>query len=290
MGGSSAEGPRVGVVTGATSGIGREVARGLAARGWRTVVVGRGPGRAAAVAAEIARETGSSGVESIAVTDLALRAEVRTLAAALRERYPRIPLLVHNAGGVFARRQTTSEGLERTFALNVLTPFLLTDLLADALRAGAPARVVMVSSAAHQGAHVPWDDLQSAHGYSGFRVYGRSKLELILLTRELADRFRGSGVTVNAVHPGFVASGFAQNNRGGLAAAVRVFGFLGGRSPRSGAEPILRLATEPSLASVTGEYFARDRPRPGSEASRDRAASGRLLAAVAELAARGTAT
>ncbi len=285
MGGSSPEGPRVGVVTGATSGIGREVAAGLAARGWRTVVIGRGPGRADRAAGEIAAASGNPAVESIEVADLAVRAEVLRLAQTLRDRYPQIHLLVNNAGGVFARREETSDGLERTFALNVMAPYLLTESLAARLRESAPSRVVMVSSAAHRGARFLADDLQSRNAYSGFRTYGRSKLELLLLTRALAEQFGTTGVTVNAVHPGFVASGFAQNNRGGLAIAVRLTGAVFGRSPKSGAQPILRLATDPSLAATTGQYFSRDRPASGSVASRDRASANRLVAALAALTA-----
>jgi len=274
---------RVAVVTGATSGLGRHVAIGLAARGATTVIVGRGAERIARVAGEIRQETGSSQVEAVAVTDLAVRSEMRRVADDVLQRYSKVHVLVNNAGGFFARRETTADGLERTFALNVLAPFVLTSLLTPRLRASAPARVVQVASAAHQGYPASLEDLQSQGRYRGFQVYGRSKLELILLTREFARRLAGSGVTVNAVHPGFVHSGFGQNNGGGIAVTIRVLGALFGRSERKGADTPLFVATDPSLSEVTGQYFANRRVRPGSVPSNDVGAARRLFAECASL-------
>ena len=271
------------VVTGATSGIGLEIARGLAARGVRTVLVGRGPERAAGVARSIRETTGNPSVESVGVRDLALRTEVRSLASELLGRYPRIGLLVNNAGAMFTRREVTAEGTERTFALNVLSPFLLTALLATRLIASAPARVVNVASAAHRGRSVDFDDLEGRAGYGGYRAYGRSKLELILLTRELSRRLEGLGVTVNAVHPGFVRSGFGLNSGGGTAAAIRVLGRLFGRSTSRGAETPLFVATDPSLAQTSGQYFSDRTLRSGSPQSRDVADARRLYEACREL-------
>ncbi len=285
MGGRSV-GPgegRVAVVTGATSGIGREIARQLAAGGFSVVVVGRGDARAAETARTIAAETGNPRVAPVGVTDLARPDEVRRLAATLLAHYPALHVLVNNAGGYFRRRDVTPDGLERTFALNVLAPFLLTELLADRLRASAPARVVNLSSAAHYRHTVDFADLESARRYSGYRAYGTSKLEVLLLTREFARRFAGTGVTVNAVHPGFVASGFAQNNGGGTALAFRVLEFVFGLGVRRGAEAPVRLASDPALATVSGEYFSRTRRSRGSSASRDPVAAARLYRACAEL-------
>ena len=264
------------VVTGATSGIGLEIARGLAARRMRTVLVGRGSERVAQVAQSIREGTGNPAVESVGVQDLALRTEVRALAAKLLEGYPKIGILVNNAGAMFTRRELTTEGSERTFALNVLSPFLLTSLLAPRLIESAPARVVNVASAAHRGHSVDFENLEGTGRYSGYRAYGRSKLELILLTRELSRRFEGTRVTVNAVHPGFVRSGFGLNNGGGTAAAIRVLGRLFGKSTARGAETPLFVATEPSLARTSGEYFSDRLARSGSPQSRDMADARRL--------------
>ena len=268
--------PTVAIVTGATSGLGREIALELAQQGYQVVVVGRGADRAAAVAQEIARATRNRLVESVAVEDLARPSEVRRLATALLARYPRISLLVNNAGAFFRRREVTPDDLERTFALNVLSPLLLTELLADGLRAGAPSRVVNIASAAHQRHRVPFDDLQFTRRFPGYTVYGTSKLELILLTRELGRRFAGTGVTVNAVHPGFVATGFGQNNGGTTAFTIRVLAKLFGRTVQRGAETPVMVATDPSLSSVTGAYFSDRRVRPGDPASQDMASARRL--------------
>ncbi len=273
------------VVTGATSGIGHEVARRLAADGFDVVVVGRGSARVAAAAAGITRATGNPRVEAVEVNDLAAVGEVRGLAATLLARYPKIHVLVNNAGAYFRRREVTTDGLERTFALNVLAPFLLTSLLAERLKASAPARVVNVASAAHRRQRVRFDDLQSAEQFSGFSVYGRSKLELILLTREFARRFAGTGVTVNAVHPGFVHSGFALNNGGATRTAFRFLGALFGKSVARGADTPVFVAEDPSIATVTGEYFSGRRAHAGDPASRDPASAARLFDAVAAIAA-----
>ncbi|HXW67945.1 MAG TPA: SDR family oxidoreductase [Thermoplasmata archaeon] len=275
---------QVAVVTGATSGIGREIARRLAADGYTVVVVGRGEPRAAATAAAIARETGNPRVESVGVTDLARPGDVRRLAATLLAKYPRIHVLVNNAGAFFRRREVTAEGLERTFALNVLAPFLLTSLLEDRLKESAPARVVNMASDAHLRQKLDLSDLQSGRAYAGFRAYGVSKLELILLTREFARRLAGTGVSVNAVHPGFVASGFGKNNGGGTKIAITVLGWLFAKSVRRGAVTPVLVAEDPSLASVSGEYFANERVVPGDPASRDPEAGGRLFAAVDQIA------
>jgi NAD(P)-dependent dehydrogenase (short-subunit alcohol dehydrogenase family) len=273
----------VAVVTGATSGIGREIALGLAARGVTTVVVGREADRANRAAREIAAATGQPRVEPIDGGDLAVRANVRALADELLRRYTSIHVLVNNAGAYFARREVTPDGLERTFSLNVLAPFLLTSLLADRLKASAPARVVNVASAAHLGHSVDFSDLQGERSFAGYGAYGRSKLELILLTREFARQFVGTGVTVNAVHPGFVRSGFGQNNGGNTARGIRIAAFLFGKSVRRGARGPLFLATDPSVATVTGQYFSGRRQVSGSPASQVRESAIRLFAACAEI-------
>ena len=274
---------RVAVVTGATSGIGKEVALGLARQGATTVVVGRGADRASHVAAEIASASGNSRVDSLRIDDLARLADTKELAATLLDRYPAIHVLMNNAGAYFRRREVTADGLERTFALNVLSPYLLTTLMAPRLIASAPARVVNVASAAHRGARVDFTDLQSSRRFSGFSVYGASKLELVWLTREFARRLAGKGVTVNAVHPGFVRSGFALNNGGGTAFGMRIIERLFGRSVVRGADTPIYVASSPEMATVTGAYYADRKPGRDSVESRDSAKARQLFEACAQL-------
>jgi retinol dehydrogenase 14 len=278
---------RVAIVTGGTSGLGREIAEQLARQGAQTVVVGRGAERAAAAAHEIGRAAASERVESVGVTDLAVRHEQVALAEELLRRYPKIHILVNNAGGMFARRETTADGLERTFALNVLAPFVLTRQLGDRLRESGSGRVVNIASAAHRGQRVDFDDLQGVRSFSGWRAYGRSKLELILLSREFGRRFGASGPTVNAVHPGFVRTRFAQNNGGWLAASVRFASWIAGRTVARGAETPVFVAADPSIAGVTGGYFADGAVRPGSRESQDPDVARRLFEVCAGLAAAG---
>jgi retinol dehydrogenase 12 len=270
---------RVVVVTGGTSGIGLETVRGIAARGAHVVLVGRGAARVLEIADEVRRSTGNPQVDGIGVGDLAVRSEWKGLAAELLQRYPTIHVLVNNAGVYYARRETTPEGIERTWALNVLAPLGLTTLLADRLRTSAPSRVVNIASAAHEGHTVPLEDLEESKNYHGFQAYGRSKLELILLSRELARRLAGSGVTVNALHPGFIRSGFGRNNGGGVALGIRFVALIGGKSVRSGAVTPIRVAGDADLESVTGEYFSRGKVASGSAASRDMGMAKRLYEA-----------
>lgn len=271
------------VVTGATSGIGREIARRLAVEGRRTVVVGRGSERTATVAQSLREETRNPSVDAVAVTDLAVLSEVRALARELLDRYSRIDLLVNNAGAVFLRREVTSEGLERTFALNVLSPFLLSSLLSERMVTSSPARIVNVASAAHRGYSVDFDDLQGTRTYRGFAAYGRSKLELILLTREFARRLGGTGVSTNAVHPGFVRTGFGQNNGRVAAGTIRVLARLFGKSVHRGAVTPYFVATDPSVGGTSGEYFSNRQVSAGSVQSRDAASARRLYEVCREL-------
>lgn len=274
---------KVAVVTGATSGIGRWVAQGLAALGATTVVVGRSPARAAALAGEISAQTENREVYPVSVADLAIRAEVARLSSVLLEQYPRIDLLVNNAGAYFHRREVSPEGIERTFALNVLAPFLLTSLLTPRLVASAPSRVIMVSSAAHYRQNLDFENLQGERNFRGYRAYGRSKLGLTLLTREFARRLHDSEVMVNAVHPGFVASGFGRNNGGAVGFGFALVERLFARNVRSAAADVVFVGTDPSLDRVTGEYLSRRIVRPGSPQSRDMAAAARLYQTCAEL-------
>lgn len=270
------------IITGGTSGIGLVTARALARRGMRVLLVGRDPARAQAVVEAIQRQTGNGQIEPL-LADLASQAEVRRLAAEVLERAPRLDVLINNAGALFLQRQTTVDGLERTFAVNHLAPFLLTNLLGARLKASAPARVITTASAAHNGASIPFDDLQTEKArYRGLTAYSQSKLANLLFTYELARRLAGSGVTANAVHPGFVASGFARNN--GMATRV---GMTLLRplmiSPERGAQTLIYLAAAPEVAGVTGQYFIKRAPAQSSRQSYDEAAARRLWELSARL-------
>jgi NAD(P)-dependent dehydrogenase (short-subunit alcohol dehydrogenase family) len=273
------------VITGASSGLGFEIARSLAREGANLLLVGRDEGRTAEAASRLRAETGNPSVGTVVVEDLALLAEGRRAAAQIGERMPAVHLLINNAGALNAQRLETREGNERTFALNVLAPYLLTTLLAPRLVAASPARVVNVSSAAHRHQRVPWEELNATRGYGGYTAYGRSKLELLLLTHEFSRRFTGSGVTVNAFHPGFVRTGFGQNNTGATRVLFRALTQGFGISPERGARTGVYLASSPEVAGVTGEYFVRNRPRRSSRASYDPEGERRLFAKCAELTA-----
>jgi NAD(P)-dependent dehydrogenase (short-subunit alcohol dehydrogenase family) len=256
------------VVTGGTSGIGLAASRTLATLGADVAIVGRNPERCASAVHEIREEAGRGRITSH-VADLSLMREVRRLADQLIAQHPRIHVLVNNAGAYFARRQETSEGLERTFALNVLAPFLLTNLLQARLSESAPSRIVNVSSAAHQGARVDLADLEGRRRYAGFRAYGRSKLALIVLTHEFARRLEPTRVTANALHPGFVATRFGTNNGYLIGGAIRVLSTAFGITPNQGADTVVYLSSSPEVASVTGQYFYRRQPTRSTSLSYD---------------------
>ena len=273
---------KVCVVTGATSGIGRVTAQDLAERGARVTIVGRSPEKTAATVAAIQQATGNQAVEGL-LADLSRQRQVRALAAQVQARFPQLDVLVNNAGGVFAAREETEDGLEMTFAVNHLAYFLLTNLLLDNLQAAAQAhgaaRIVNVASGAHQ--RVPgldFDDLQSKRRYQMFPVYGASKLANLLFNSELARRLTeaGSPVTTNAMHPGLVHTGFGSNNRRWYMRLAYIFLNRVGRTPEQGADTVIYLATAPELAGVTGQYFFDRKPLTPSAAARDAAAARRL--------------
>jgi NAD(P)-dependent dehydrogenase (short-subunit alcohol dehydrogenase family) len=231
--------------------------------------------------AQIKSQTGNQKVESL-LADLSSRQQVRELAQRFREHYHRLDVLVNNAGGIWMKRQETADGLEMTFAVNHLAYFLLTNQLVDLLRASAPSRVVNVSSRAHQRAALDFDDLMGTHRYGGWQAYCRSKLANLPFTYELARRLHGTGVTVNALHPGWVATGFAANNRwpGRLIyLASRLFAI----SPENGARTVVYLASAPEVAGVSGRYFVRVLAVPSSDASYEDTAARRLWQVSAEL-------
>lgn len=265
---------KVCVITGATSGIGLAAAEALARLGGRIVLIGRNPERGARAIERLRRRVPNAQT-SIHYADLERMGEVRRLGAELRSAYQRVDVLINNAGAQFERRRLTEEGLERTFALNHMAYFLLTYELRERLAAAAPARVINVASEAHEGARLDFSDLNIEHGYSGWVAYSRSKLANILFTRELAGRLRSTGVTANALHPGFAATRFGYNNPG----LFRIKLFLVKRlaiSPEEGAKTVVHLATAPELAFATGGYYVRSKMADPSEAAQDGSAARRL--------------
>ena len=262
------------LITGATSGIGEVTARELARRGMHVIIVGRSAERVAATVARIKQATGVD-VETL-IADLSSQAGVRSVAETFLQRYQRLDVLINNAGGFFASRQISADGIELTWALNHMSYFLLTNLLTDILRASAPARVVNVSSDAHRSGVMRWDDLQFTRSYNGWAAYAQSKLANILFSNELARRLEGTGMTSNALHPGFVATRFAHNNGiiwGGLMALMqRLFGI----TPEDGAQTSIYLATASEVATISGRYFVKSRETSPAPQAQDMAAAARL--------------
>jgi retinol dehydrogenase 12 len=256
------------LLTGATRGIGRAAAVELAREGIEVALVGRESERVRAVAQEASATGGGAPVHEH-VADLALMADVRRLAQEARERYRQIDVLANNAGALFASRSETSEGLEQTFALNHLAPFLLTNLLRDRLDGG---RVVTTASDAHKSGLLDLDDLQSEKSYSAMRVYGTSKLCNILFTRELAKR--APELHANCFHPGVVRTGFGKNENG----IWKVLTTLGGpffRSPQRGARSLIWLSLSSEAAPLTGEYVQDEKVlAPSAQAQDDTLAEG----------------
>jgi len=270
------------VATGATSGIGEVAVLALAGLGARIVFIARDEARAQATLRKLEAKGPGLG-HRMHFADLSSIAETRKAGAAIAMSEPRIDGLINNAGAMFADRRVTPEGLELTFALNHMAYFVLTEALREKLIASAPARIVSTSSTAHQGANLDFSDLQSAKGYSGFKVYGRSKLANILFTRELARRLAGTGVTANCLHPGFVATRFGHS-AGGWTARVVPFLQAFAISPEKGADTIVHLASSPEVANTTGAYFVKRKIVAPSRAAQDDAAAKRLWEASEAIA------
>ena len=265
------------LITGATGGIGLAAAKDLAGRGAKLAIVARSEARAGEAVLQIKAASGTDGEVDVLLADLASQASIRRLAAEALERYSRLEVLVNNAGAVNSERRITEDGIELTWAVNHVAPFLLTTLLLDRIRASAPARIVTTSSAAHQRAQIPLDDMRGERSYGpfGFGRYSQTKLANILFTRELARRLEGTGVTANCFHPGFVASGFNRNN-GALMAFGMTIARPFGRSSEKGAETLVWLVDSPEVAGESGGYFLDKRRILPSAAGQDAEAARRL--------------
>jgi retinol dehydrogenase-14 len=273
---------KVALITGATGGIGKATAIGLAALGARVGITGRDLARAEQAAVDIRADSGNPAVDVFAA-DMSSQAEVRRLVGGVLDAYPRLDVLVNNVGGFWAHRHTTADGLERTFALNHLASFLLTNLLLDRLKASAPARVVTVSSGAQAAGRIDFDDLQGARHYSGQRAYSQSKLANIMFTNELARRLRGTGVTATSVHPGVVRTNFGSEDQAWFFQIISrvVRPFL--KTPAQGAQTPIYLASSPDVEAITGQFFANRKPKASNKAAGDAEASASLWRVSAEL-------
>jgi NAD(P)-dependent dehydrogenase (short-subunit alcohol dehydrogenase family) len=255
------------LVTGATNGIGLVTARELASMGAQVNIVSRNAEKCKAVAESITVATGNP-VEFI-TADLSTLAGITEAAVAFKQRHTRLHVLVNNTGGFFVKRLITTDGFEMTFALNHLNYFLLTNLLLDVLKASAPARIINVASGIHMGAKLDFANLQSQRHYAGFRAYGQSKLANVLFTYELARRLDGTGVTANALHPGYVDTGFSLNNGFFFSLFAKLSARLFGRKPEEGALTSIYLASSSDVEGVSGKYFADCKPIQSSPESYD---------------------
>ena len=274
---TSANGKTV-LVTGATAGIGEATARGLAQQGATVIIVGRNPDKCTATVSRLKQQTGNTNIDYL-LADLASQKEIYRLVEEFRRRYPRLDVLINNAGINLLQRQLSPDGTELVFATNHLSYFLLTLLLLDVLKASAPARIVNVASFVHRQARLDFDKLQTG----GFNAYPLSKLANLLFTYELARRLEGTNVTVNALNPGLVRSNFGLNIPGPAGLLKRLMNAVVGVSPEEGAKTSLYLATSPEVEGVTGKYFEKCKPIESSPVSYDKDAARRLWHVSAEL-------
>lgn len=271
---------KVVVITGATSGIGEVAADRLAGKGYRICFVARDRERGESMLKHL-RVVAGGPEHRVFYADLSRLSEMKRVASEIAQAEPAIDVLLNNAGALFNARIVTEDGLEKTFALNHMSYFVLTNLLRPNLKAGA--RVVSTASDAHKGAHLDFDDLQGLQGFSGYVAYGRSKLCNILFTRELARRLRGSDVTANCLHPGFVATRFGDESGGMLSLGIKAAKSFA-ISPEQGAQTIVYLASSPDVAGASGEYFYKCRPATPTRDAQDDSAATRLWEISARLA------
>lgn len=259
------------LITGATSGIGKAAALRIAENGPTLVLLGRDPVRVKVVVDEIVQKTGKRNVDLL-LADLSSQADIRRVAAEFLAKYPRLDVLINNAGLAVGARTLTVDGIEMTFAVNHLAYFLLTHLLLDRLKSSAPSRIINVSSEAHRRVNLDFDNLQSEKKFSGFSAYSITKFCNILFTYELSRKLQGTGVTVNAMHPGYLSTGIFRAAPGFLKFLVK----LTAGKPERGGEAIDYLVFSPELSNVSGKYFNGKKETSSSPTSLDRAAAERL--------------
>jgi NAD(P)-dependent dehydrogenase (short-subunit alcohol dehydrogenase family) len=276
---------KVVVITGATSGIGEVAADRLAQKGARIVFVARDGARGEEMRKHL-RAIAGHDEHAVHYADLSRLSDMMRVGKEIADSEPQIDVLINNAGAMFTHRQVTEDGLERTFALNHMSYFVLTNLLLDRLKTTPGARIVSTASDAHKGARLNFDDLQSAHGYSGFAVYGRSKLMNILFTRELGRRLAGTGVTANCLHPGFVATRFGDQSGGLMSFGIRLFKNFA-LTPELGAETIIYLASSPEVEGRSGGYYHKCRIEAPSRAAQNDADAKRLWDESSKIAGLG---
>lgn len=269
------------VVTGANSGIGKETTLGLAKAGAHVVMMCRNEQRGKKAQEQIKQKSGNEQVDLLLV-DFASQASIRQAAAEFKTKYGRLDVLINNAGALFMSRQKSADSIEKTFAVNHLGYFLLTELLLDVIKASAPARIINVSSGTHYNGEINFEDIELKHGYNAMKSYAQSKLANVHFTYELARRLTGTGVTVNCLHPGFVASNFAKNN-GVLAKVAMLFLRPFAISEAQGAETSLYLAMSPEVEGVTGKYFDNKQPRRSAHSTYNEDISKRLWSLSEEL-------
>ena len=273
---------KVCMVSGATSGIGKATALGLAQMGATVVMVSRDRARGEAAQSEIKTKSGNNAVDLL-IADLSSQQSVRRLAENFKRNYTQLHVLINNAGVFMLTRRETVDGLEMTFAVDYLAPFLLTNLLLDVLKASAPARIVNVSSESHEAGYIKMDDLQAKKGYRPMRVYGQAKLALVLFTYELARRLQGTGVTANCLHPGLVATNIAQRDLWPIARTAAKLVLFFGISPEEGAKTSIYLASSSDVEGVTGKYFVKSIPKRSTPISYDESLQQQLWEESAKL-------
>jgi NAD(P)-dependent dehydrogenase (short-subunit alcohol dehydrogenase family) len=271
------------MVTGANSGIGKATALGLAQMGASVVMVCRDRAKGEAAQSEIKTKSGNNGVDLL-LADLSSQQSIHQLVENFKQYYTQLHVLINNAGVFMLTRRATPDGLEMTFAVNYLAPFLLTNLMLDVLKASTPARIVNISSGAHEAGYIKMDDLQAEKHYRPMRAYGQSKLALLLFTNELARLLEGTGVTANCLHPGFVATNIGQGGLGPIGRTVAKFilAFLG-ISPEEGAKTSIYLASSPDVEDVTGKYFVKGIPMETASISYDESLQRQLWEESAKL-------
>ncbi len=273
---------KVCLVTGATDGIGKVSARVLAELGAKVIIVGRNPEKSAIVLAELRSISGNENIDLL-MADLAVMQEVRDLAEQVISRYDRIDVLLNNAGGYFTKHEITSDGLEMTFALNHMSYFLLTNKLMELLKYSAPARIVNVSSNAHYGVDMEFENLNGEQEYKAWKAYQKSKLANVLFTYELLKKVPAN-ITVNCLHPGFVATNFGHNNGGFFGPVLKIAQRISAIDPEEGAKTSIFLCSAPEVKGVSGKYFYKCQPKTSSRESRNMDTGKRLWQISSDIA------